>query len=343
MARDIRELSFLAVVFATALTTSSVLADDFKLHLSTQKAPIAPDGTTVGAVTDFVIGFQDTDPSVPGVGLKKGGSVKVTLPEEFKFVDAEKPVLKVTSAKTCTAPLMSACSSAVLLQGWPQSLIPPFPGVSYEPGTNTLTLSVAEDWMPNGVEAPGPKQLHIMGFGFQNPEKPGLYPVNITIQPDPADSSVIEGEVMVDIVSDTAATISPTSLSNGKPPPPFPNTLYQNIAPGDSSLKMAFYLWDTSGQPVVGADIVMDSSGSGRIVGTDNKVLGVVEMNVPVGSSAHELVTDGPSKSAKAFLSGVDAGHLVAELHTDPSVTGDYEIVFSMNNGNSVSHKISAK
>lgn len=333
---------FTTIVIATLLS-SIALASNTDLQLSVFKAPIAPDGTTAGAVTDFVVEFRNNNPEVPGIGLKKGGTVNITLPPEFKFVDSGKPVLKTTSSKTCGPPLISTCSSAVLLQGWPQSLIPPFPDVSHDVDTNTLSLTVGKDWMSAGSAAPGPKQIHFMGFGFRNPEQAGDYSLKIVIHPDPASSNVIQGDVMVAIVANTVATISPISLSNGKPPPPFANTLYQNVAAGDTSLKLAFYLWDKTKHAIVGADIVMDEPSTGRLVGADSNVLGNINMSTPAGAKTHKLVTTGPSKLAKAFLTGLDTGHLVAELETDPSVSGEYKIVFSLNNGNSVTHTITAK
>ena len=77
----------LAAAMAAALISSTVMAAS-SLDVTVSKAPIAPDGTTAGADSDFVLTFIDRNPAVPGIGLMAGGFVEVELPDAFEFVVA---------------------------------------------------------------------------------------------------------------------------------------------------------------------------------------------------------------------------------------------------------------
>ena len=152
------------LIIGGAWTASNAApASSSDLDVTIAKAPVAPDGTTAGAVTDFVVTFVDRDPAVDGIGLKVGGTIEVVLPDDFVNTGV-------------------GFNNAVLLQGWPQSPRVPFPytiGIS----GNTITLTMTSDWMP-GTFGPGPKQVHLILFGFRNPS-PGRYPVEIVVEPVP--------------------------------------------------------------------------------------------------------------------------------------------------------------
>jgi len=109
--------------------------------------------------------------------------------------------------------------------------------------------------------------VHFLGLGFRNPETAGQYPIQVTAQPDPTKDDSISSEVMIDIIAENQPFIAPNSQANGKPPPPFANTMHQTINAGDSSLKMRFFMWDKVGKPLTGSDFVLKEGAiSGDIV-----------------------------------------------------------------------------
>lgn len=57
-----------------------------------------------------------------------------------------------------------------------------------------------------------------------------------------------------------------------------------------------------SGNPIVGADIVMNDL-VGSIVDADGRRIGQVKVSPPSGADDFEVVTDGPSIEAPAFVS----------------------------------------
>ena len=109
----------------------------------------------------------------PGIGLKAGGTIRIELPDEFVNT-GDRPVLGDPSVPGCGPPLVSSCSTAVILQGWPQSVQPPFPRVDWEEATNTVVVRTRADWFPAGSAAPGPKTVHLQLFGFTNRPDPVL-------------------------------------------------------------------------------------------------------------------------------------------------------------------------
>ncbi len=129
--------------------------------------------------------------------------------------------------------------------------------------------------------------------------------------------------------------------SQPNPGPPFPNTLYQQVAAGDESLTMRFFICDRNGDPIVGADIVMNGW-VGDIVDITGRRIGQVRVSPPPGARDFAIVTDGPSIMAPAFVSGINTGILNVRLQTDPASTGDYEVIFRLLNGNSRTHRITA-
>ena len=335
--RVLRLLVVMAIVMAVGAVVPVVAvgAAGGVLDVSVAKAPPAPDGTNAGAVTDLVVTFADPDPAVPGIGIKQGGTIRVALPDGF--VNTGLPVVGIGGQPGCAPPVVQGCSTAVVLQGWPQSAL--IPAVSYEAATNTFVLTALADWMPGGIAAPGPKQVHLIAFGFVNPQRPGNHRVDVTIQPEPNDPATTAGTGTVHILANPQATILPNSQAN--PGPPFPNTLYQQVTAGDESLTMRFFMWDRDQAPIVGADIVMNGR-VGDIVDADGRRIGQVRVSPPPGASDYSIITDGPSVQAPAFVSGLPTGALKVRLQTDPTATGDYEVTFRLINGNTRSHRITA-
>jgi len=285
------------------------------LSIEVIRAPIAPDGTSAGASTDIVLNFRDLDPDTDGIPIKKGGSIEVVLPEAF--------------TKTEGVPNLG-----IILQGWPQS--PPGPPPSFSITTivgNTITVEMIKDFDLGGVDAPGPKQVHLALFGFKNPG-PGMYPISLSII-DPIGDITHSGIGNVHIIPKPRPAVSAVSLfSGGGPPPPFNNAIYQIVEQGDAAKKVGLYLWESRRKAFVGANIEMENLTHGRLVNSNGSTAGQVRISPPPGASNYSLETDGPSTAGTAFLSGVDVGILLTTFIPDPNVLGDYTIEFKMNNGN---------
>lgn len=240
-------------------------------------------------------------------------------------------------------PLVTTCSTAVLLQGWPQSPQLPFPDVEWEEATNTIVITATADWLPAGVSAPGPKQVHLMLFGFTNPDRPGRYKVDLEIQPDPASDEVLTDTGRARISNRVRPAVSSISLANGGPPPPFPNTLFQTVKAGDPSLTLLLYLWGKDAEPLVGADFEAGSDRIRPLRDVDGRRAGWIRVRPPRGARNWSLSSGGPAEPAAAFITGIDTAALTAVLHTDPDVQGDYKIRFQLRGGNSVVHTITAE
>jgi hypothetical protein len=311
---------------------ASAVAPD-SIDVATVKAPVAPDGVTAGAQTDFVISFADLDPGVPGIDLRAGGTVRITLPDAF--VNTGDPVLP--SSPACGPPLVVDCSTAVFLQGWPQSPRTDFPNVTWEAATNTFVLTAVNDWLAAPPQAPGVKQVHLIALGFLNPERPGSYPVDVTIQPDPSSPETISGSGRVRILQRNRPSINVLSTVNPGPPPPFPNSIYQTVQRADGApldlLTYGFYLWGYDREPLVGATIDMNSPRHGLIRGADGHAVGTVSISAPGGARDLALVS-GTSVEVPANITGLPVGLLRAEFSPDPDVAGDYELRFRLFGGN---------
>lgn len=322
-----------AMLLALSLLGGHALAAPGKLDVSTVRAPVAPDGVTAGAQTDFVLSFADLDPSVGGIDMYEGGTVQVTLPEAF--VNGGDPV--VPSGPTCGPPLVVDCSTAVFLQGWPQSPQLPFPDVTWEQATNTFVLTATADWFADPPEAPGVKQVHLIALGFTNPERPGGYPVEVTIQPDPESSETLSGTARVRILPRSRPSINVLSTVNPGPPPPFPNAIYQTVQRDDGQpldlLTYGFYLWGHDNDALVGATIDMTSSRHGLVRDAAGAPVGTVSIRAPGTARDFELVSD-TSVEVPANITGVPVGLMRVQFSPDPDVAGDYELRFRLFGGN---------
>lgn len=322
------------VVFALSLVMVAAPIAVADTHLPRQtndvdRPPVSPDGTSAGAITDFVITFIDRDPAVDGISLKSGGTVTITLPDGF--VDTGD----------------GTDNTIILLQGWPQSPPFPFPWTTSVSG-NTLTTTLTSDYLV-GDFGPGFKQAHLLLNSFRNPD-PGRYNIDVVIQPDPASTTTLEATARVQIIGAARPSINVVSVfSGGGPPPPFNNPLFQTVAAGDDSLDVGLYLWEAGSSvaegivnPFVGVDIEMTSATEGRLM-QDAAVVGHVSIEAPAGAADFGLSTDGPSVLGPAVVTGFDVGILVLRLHTDPGATGEYVVTLAMAHGNSQTIRVTAE
>ena len=282
---------------------------------SVVSAPVAPDGTVAGALTDVVLTFANRNPLVDGLPLKAGATVEVALPDAF-LADRD------------------GVNIGIILQGWPQSPPGPpplFPWTTAVDG-NTVTLTLTSDYLP-GAKGPGPKQVHLLLGGFSNPQAAGMYPIELAITPDPASGETLRGIGTVEILAKTAPSIQPLSTVNGAPPPPFPNSLYQTLVPGEMPLSWGFYIWGRDGVPQVGADLVKQHDTLYWIVNGKGYRVGWVKVRPPRGAKTFELTTTGPAASADTVVTALPAALLKAQFTPDAYATGRYQVIWHMSGG----------
>lgn len=276
----------------------------------------------------------DADPTVPGLDLAAGATFRLRLPAAF-----ENTGTRVASASEpgCGPPLVVDCTTAVLVQGWPQSPVLPFPNVTLDAATNTFEVTTSAAWAPDPPESPGAKTLHLQAFGFRNPDRPGVYPVDLEIRPDPSSDRVMLARTSVRITPRSAPHLGVLSTVNGSPPPPFPNSVYQRTTlengPTDL-LTWGLYLWARDAQPLTGARIVMLNRYVGLIVDSTDQSVGRVRIRPPRGARAHRLDAS-PSVPALALLSGQPTGLMRADFTPDPVAKGLYRITFTLFGGSS--------
>jgi hypothetical protein len=297
------------------------------LDISVAKAPVAPDGTTARAATDFVLTFADRDPAVPGVALQYGGTVEIILPPAF----------------TNTG---EGGNTVIILQGWPQSPRVDGPGFPYATviDGNKITLTLFDDWAAPSSAGPGPKQVHLLLLGFKSPG-PGSYPVSLSIDPDGLGSDEADtysGIGYAKIIPKARPSVNAVSFFSGPPgpPPPFNNPFYQTVPQSDPVARpVGVYLWGRNSKAAVGVDLVMTNSGHGRLV-QKGRTVGQVLIQAPPGATNYSLSTvmlppgGPPSVQITAFGTGVPVGLLGLQFQADPNLTGDYAIDVSMNGGN---------
>ena len=308
-------------------------ADSRILDISIARAPVAGDGTTAGAVPDFVLTFADRDPAVDGISIEIDGTVEIILPPEFINTGA-------------------GGEDAIILQGWPQSPRVDAPGFPFTRTVvgNTISLSFDKglEWLAPSEFGPGPKQVHLLLNGFESPGA-GSYPISLSIDPDGPASDVaitFSGIGYVQIIPRARPAVNVVSAFSGDgPPPPFFNPFYQIVSQNDSEARQfGAYLWQEDAEPAVGVDLEMTNLWHGRLVQGEETV-GQVRIQAPPGAMSFSLKTvtlpavfsggfGPPSYEVEAFATGLPAGLLGFQFHHDPGVIGEYAIDISMNGGN---------
>lgn len=302
------------------------------------KAPVTPDGDVAGRATDLVVNFDvPYDPAVRGRTLEPGRSIRITLPPEF--VDSgEVPFLPYASDPRC-GPQRLACSTAALLQGWPQSPVP-FDrySVRLERG-RTIVLTAREEIGYRSEFAPGIKAVHLLLHGFRNPQ-PGRYPLVVEAETGPG-GAIEHGRAEVQIAGRSSPSIQVTSVFDQPAslpktvPPTRASTLYQVAAPGAAApIAYNFLLWDSAGAPMTG--VVLE-----RIGGTESAYrllrgpaeVGTATIDAPPGATGHRLVASAPSAAISAPVSLVPAARLRVQF-TAGSVAGEYRVAFALHGGN---------
>lgn len=338
----------LCFVFGFAASTTYAQTG---LVTSVAKAPVAPDGDVAGAATDFVINLAvDQDPAEPGLVLAVDESIRVVLPDAFVFTDPKgRPITDLFGAKDCV-PTMLKCSTGGLLQGWPQHpILPSFPPgkepqytFSYDEEANSVIFTAAKDIDGVPLRGPGIKAMHMLLLGFTNPEKPGDYPIRVSIHSaDGKERKAGVGKFMIRPA--IAPSINITSVfvpgdENGGNPPN-PNTIYQETTTGAiTPMPWDFLVWDGNGNAYEGLEIVSESETVGFLVHNEKKV-GTITISTPVGATG-QSVSGGPAVTipgtpliGNSFGAPIPAGRLTA-IFVAGSEPGRYFTTFALDGGN---------
>lgn len=310
-------LVLMVAMLGTVMAVPAAVGADSQVAVTVTKAPVAPDGTTAGAIPDFVLSFADLDPSESGIGIKTDGEIEIVLPDSFVNTGAGPNV-------------------AIVLQGWQASppAPPPFIWTTSVSG-NTITIEMNADYPSINSANPGPKQVHLILNGFTNPGA-GRYQVGMTITPDPAfPSDTTSGTGTLKIIPRARPSVNIVNVLSGNPgPPPFKNVQYQTVTQGVDPDKVGLYLWDKDSAPFIGVDLVMSNPNHYRFV-LNKKTVGHVWIDAPDGASGYSLSTDGESDGPiRAFATMIPTAFLITQFSPDPLTTGDYVITFKLNNGN---------
>ncbi len=334
---------FLASFCLAWVSTTGAATAPSQLVAAVNKAPVVPDGTTASARGDFVIDFNvDLDPTVAGFALQEGHQIRITLPDAFEFVDPDNFPLSNIRPMTSCVPGGLRCSTAVLLQGWPQNPVPPgMYSLSLE--GNTLVYTATADIVPNAPAAPGIKQAHLLLNGFNNPARPGVYELKVRAQFGRG-GAWRSGIARVRILPRIQPSINVTSVfaDMEDPNPPNPNTIFQRTGPGEAApYQWDFLLWDATGQPFNDVSIVQVNPKlyalrqGGRLVGRAIVRAPAGAMGqaiVPLGPSFEIPTTPiigttfGPTSPTARFTAGFVAG----------SAAGRYTTIFHLLGGNTI-------
>lgn len=305
------------------------------------KAPVRPDGNVAGAVTDILINLDTSlNPAVTGRSLLAGRTIKITLPEQF--IDQQNlPIMDILSSPDC-APGNLQCSTGALLQGWPQHpilpAVPGFPPGSGEPQylfsfekPNTLVFTAVVDIHPGAAFAgPGIKQMHLMLYGFTNPEHPGYYPVIVNAETGP-EGELETGSGLVHIIPQTRPSINVTSAFNGVRA----NTIYQTASPGElTPFAYDFLLWDRTGSPLEGATVEMIHPDF-ALIKQGKEVIGHVIISAPDGATGQEVFTEAPATIINAPISALPTARMTSFFRAG-NVTGQYVMNFMLTDGNTL-------
>lgn len=340
-----RHLAFATILFLALGTLPGASAEADNLVASVVKAPVVPDGDVAGAITDVVVNLDiSPDPAVAGRSLPAGCSIKVTLPEEFVNT-GDPPLMDLFSSPACVPPI-TTCSTAVLLQGWPQHpILPVFPppgapnqyALSLD-GPNTIVYTALVDIVP-GLPLPGPgiKQMHLILTGWRNPTRPGLYDVEVEVQTGPA-CEPEHGTGRLHILPKVRPSINVTSAFNAGAP----NTIFQTTSPGAlTPLPYDFLIWDRDGGPLEGVTAEM-VDGNLALLRQGTKAVGHVKVVSPVGADGQEVFTEVPSFAINSPVTGIPTGRLTAKFRAG-SETGLYELHFTLHGGNEVTMYVTAE
>jgi hypothetical protein len=381
------EMKKTGLFFASMVTVPVLLAGALCAHAGAagaagvvakiEKAPVISDGDVAGKPTDVVITLAGSpDPVVPGRGLAQGHEIRVIFPPAFDLANLN-PAYPLANVPTPFPPIPPfppmpclpgnlQCSTAVLLQGWPQQpLFPPllFHTLSIDPVDNALVFTAAQDIVPNPPAAPGIKEIHLILNGLTNPS-PGNYRIGVEVQTGP--DSWETGSGLLKILPRTRPSINITSVfvkalagllpggpacGPGTLPPNPDNPVYQTTAVGaDAPYTWSLLLWDKNGEPLSDVTLEWSNDHHARLL-RGRKTVGHIHIDAPKGAVGHDLQVNPlgcptllPGAPVIAGTPGIGPQPVgrMDILFRAGSRAGRYTTTLSLNNGNSVQMVVDA-
>ena len=336
--RPLTSFSICITLFVFLLTAHSAMAGSegaTGIVASIDKAPVSMDGNLKGKPTDYVVTLDTSlDPSVAGRGLKAGASIKVIFPDDFDLGDlGDYPLGGAGSSETCV-PGNLVCTTAVLLQGWPQNPVGP-PNYALSIDGNAFVFTAVNDIVPNPPTAPGIKQMHLILHGVENPGA-GQYQIKVEAETGPA-GAVEKGTGLLTVVAKTRSSVNLTSVFTGESPNP--NTIFQETTVnGLAPYEWSFLLWGKDG--VVLDDVsLLWLSNEHVSLRQDGERVGQIFIETPMGATGHDIIlVDSTSLPAAPTIGGTPGigpqpvGLLQLQFLTG-SEPGDYVITILTTGG----------
>lgn len=335
------------------------------------KAPVVADLDVRERPNDYVITFDiSLDPSVPGRALIAGNVIKLLFPQEFNLssLNPAYPLLDIPVQGVCV-PGNFQCSTAVILQGWPQHpLFPPaaFASLSIDPVENALVFTAAQDIVPNPPVNPGIKQVHLIMNGLSNPG-PGNYRIRVEAQTGEG-GAWESGSGLMQVLPKARPSINVTSVlvkatsgllgdpacGPGTLPPNPDNPIYQNTTTDTAApFVWTFLLWGKDAEPLDDVLLEQDPKDENHWhIRRGRKTVGHVNIDAPWGASGHwlevnplnctTLMPAAPVIGATPGIGPQPVGRLDIQFHAGDQ-PGLYTTTLSLNNGNSVQMYVEAE
>lgn len=238
----------IAALGLAGINTASQAHEEENFVHSIVKAPIVADGDVAFRQSDFVVNFAPfSDPTGDGIALQAGDEIRIELPHGIIFDNMEEfPICGIApsgcqspgGADRICLPGTLQCTTAVFLQGYPQSAIPP--NVSLVGHTLVLTA--------RGDTGPVVKQAHFIGKGTSSPHA-GTYHVHVMHKRGPEVLAEGEGRLKIrrrDHPSINTVSVFASTVGGG---PPFANTGLQAVSSGPTKYPWNFLIWDRFAQP----------------------------------------------------------------------------------------------
>lgn len=288
-----------------ALAACGTLESQKPQPLPTAPAPVSYDGHVAGEATDYVfVLVPDGNPATPGLALKSGEILQLSLSPAFK--------------RNGTVPIVpDRDTNLVLTKGWPQGAVPLVGQyrVDFAEKEHVIIVTALKDVGNDGPNAPGIKVIHLRGRTFINPGAGG-YPVQVTHRS--ADGKVLaswQGGMRVQEEM-LEARLAPTNFHV----PPGVNTDYQSVPIGQvAPMHLGVLLWASNGAPLNGVGIaprdlqrfprytggllVQDSNDDKRLDPANDTVVGGIVGAAPKGATG-QAATSPVGADGQPVLSG---------------------------------------
>lgn len=313
------------LVLACGFANAGQNSDGFVYSID--KAPIVTDGNVAHRQADYVIDLVSADdPTAQGIDVQNGDQLRVSLPKGTMPENlTDFPVC--TLATNCGSPLGACtpgtlgCTTAVILQGRPQSPVAPFPTI--EVADNVLVLTANDDYGPVA------KNIHFIGKGFQNPG-PGGY--TVSVDHVRGGNTILSGTGRIRILPSARPSINLFT--------PGQNQLLQSADPGPI-LPWTFLVWDKHEMPFMNIELANGNNGH-YLMQQNGKTVGHVRIVAPPGASDFSIAKTNEFTSPTPLI-GLGPGSapppmtqrytFQLDLGGSPS-DGCYATTFSLNNGN---------